>query len=162
VDKTRPNSTKFRKVFTSKKPLSRPCLTGAWESIQNQVVVLRFSDGAGDLLAGVALPLAHGLGGLSGVHVAVRGIVAHGKQAAGNALDLGALAAHIQHKAVPDLDAGAAVEAGKQYAQDKGMYITSHVIANPGEGVEKLAYLLDINKDKYNKKLPKNFMGEEE
>ena len=56
----------------------------------------------------------------------------------------------------------AAVEAGKQYAQDKGMYITSHAIANPGEGVEKLAYLLDINKDKYNKKLPKNFMGEEE
>ncbi len=55
-----------------------------------------------------------------------------------------------------------AVEAGAQYAKDKGMYITSHVIANPGEGVENLAYLLDINKDKYNKKLPKNFMGKDE
>ncbi len=55
----------------------------------------------------------------------------------------------------------AAIEAGKAYAQQKGKYIVSHIIANPGEGVEKLAYLMDINKDKYNKKLPKSFIGEE-
>lgn len=55
----------------------------------------------------------------------------------------------------------AAVEAGVNYAKSKGKYIVSHIIANPGEGVEKLAYLLDINKDKYNKKLPKSFIEEE-
>ncbi|MBQ4039949.1 MAG: BMC domain-containing protein [Oscillospiraceae bacterium] len=52
----------------------------------------------------------------------------------------------------------AAVEAGVAYAKSKGKYIVSHVIANPGEGVENMAYLMDINKDKYNKKLPKSFM----
>jgi len=56
----------------------------------------------------------------------------------------------------------AAVEAGSQYAKSEGKYIVSHVIANPGDGVEKMAYRLDINKDKYNKKLPKDFMNEEE
>ncbi len=55
-------------------------------------------------------------------------------------------------------DVRAAVEAGSEYAKQEGKYIISHVIANPGEGVEKMAYLLDINKDKYNKKLPKNMM----
>ena len=52
----------------------------------------------------------------------------------------------------------AAVEAGVEYAKSKGKYIVSHIIANPGEGVEKMAYLMDINKDKYNKKLPKSFL----
>jgi len=55
----------------------------------------------------------------------------------------------------------AAVEAGVNYAKAEGKYIVSHVIANPAESVEKMAYLLDINKDKYNKKLPKNFLGKE-
>lgn len=53
-------------------------------------------------------------------------------------------------------DVRAAVEAGSEYAKSEGKYIISHVIANPGEGTEKMAYLLDINKDKFNKKLPKN------
>ena len=53
----------------------------------------------------------------------------------------------------------AAVDAAVSYAKEEGKYVTSHVIANPGTDVEKMAYLLDINKDKYNKKLPKNFIG---
>ncbi len=53
----------------------------------------------------------------------------------------------------------AAIEAGKEYAEAEGKYIISHIIPNPGEGVEKMAYLLDINRDKYNKKLPKNFLN---
>lgn len=53
----------------------------------------------------------------------------------------------------------AAVEAGVEYAKAEGKYIVSHVIPNPGVGVEKMAYKLDINKDKYNKKLPKSFLG---
>ncbi len=52
-----------------------------------------------------------------------------------------------------------AVEAGVAYAKDKGKYIVSHIIANPGEDVEKMGYLMDINKDKFNKKLPKSFLG---
>lgn len=55
----------------------------------------------------------------------------------------------------------AAIEASKEYAENKGMYIASGVISRPGEGTEKMAYLLDINKDKYNKKLPKTFYGAE-
>lgn len=55
----------------------------------------------------------------------------------------------------------AAIDASKAYAEDKGMYIVSHVIPRPGEDMEKMAYLLDINKDKYNKKLPKSFYGKE-
>ena len=51
----------------------------------------------------------------------------------------------------------AAIEAASDYARAEGMYIASHVISRPGEGTEKMAYLLDINKDKYNKKLPKTF-----
>ncbi|MDP4118887.1 MAG: BMC domain-containing protein [Bacillota bacterium] len=53
-------------------------------------------------------------------------------------------------------DVRASVESGVEYAKSQGKYIVSHIIANPGEGIEKLAYLLDINKDKFNKKLPKN------
>jgi len=55
----------------------------------------------------------------------------------------------------------AAVEASVEYAKAEGKYIVSHVIPNPGTGVEKMAYLMDINKDKYNKKLPKSFLGAE-
>ena len=55
----------------------------------------------------------------------------------------------------------AAVEAGSQYAKDQGKFIVSHIIANPAETVEKMGYLMDINKDKYNKKLPKNFINAE-
>ena len=46
-------------------------------------------------------------------------------------------------------------------AESQGKYIVSHVIPRPGEDVDKMAYLLDINKDKYNKKLPKNFLGKD-
>ena len=53
----------------------------------------------------------------------------------------------------------AAVEAGVEYAKSEGKYIVSHVIPNPGDGVEKMAYLMDVNKDKFNKKLPKSFLG---
>lgn len=53
----------------------------------------------------------------------------------------------------------AAVEAGVEYAKAEGKYIVSHIIPNPGVGVEKMAYLLDFNKDKFNKKLPKSFLG---
>ena len=54
-------------------------------------------------------------------------------------------------------DVRASVEAAKAYAQGKGHFIVSHVIANPGEDVDKMAFLNDINRDKFNKKLPKNF-----
>ena len=54
----------------------------------------------------------------------------------------------------------AVVEAGVAYAQEKGRYIVSHVIANPGVDVDKMAYKMDINKDKFNKKLPKSFLEE--
>lgn len=53
----------------------------------------------------------------------------------------------------------AAVDAGVAYAKEEGKYVTSHVIPNPGTDVEKMAYLLDINRDKFNKKLPKNFLN---
>ncbi len=56
----------------------------------------------------------------------------------------------------------AAIDTSSEYAKSKGMYIASHVISRPGEGTEKMAYLLDMNKDKYNKKLPKSFMGVED
>lgn len=55
----------------------------------------------------------------------------------------------------------AAIEASKAYAEGEGMYIVSSVIPRPGQDMEKMAYLLDINKDKYNKKLPKTFYGKE-
>lgn len=50
-----------------------------------------------------------------------------------------------------------AVDAGVEYAKREGKYIVSHVIANPGEDMEKMGYRMDINKDKFNKKLPKSF-----
>ena len=55
----------------------------------------------------------------------------------------------------------AAVEAGVAYAKEKGKYIVSHIIPRPEEGTENMAYLMDINKDKYNKKIPKSFKGVE-
>ena len=55
----------------------------------------------------------------------------------------------------------AAVEAGSEYARSRGKFIVSHVISNPGEDVDKMAYLMDINKDKFNKKLPKSFKEEQ-
>lgn len=56
----------------------------------------------------------------------------------------------------------AAIDAAVNTAKAMDRYIVSHVIANPGDGVEKLAYLMDINKDKFNKKLPKNFLNGKE
>ena len=61
-----------------------------------------------------------------------------------------------------DASVKAAVDSASAYAKDGGMYIASHVISRPGEGTEKMAYLLDMNKDKFNKKLPKTFYGNEE
>ncbi|MBQ4160490.1 MAG: BMC domain-containing protein [Clostridia bacterium] len=53
----------------------------------------------------------------------------------------------------------AAVDAGVAYAKGEGKFIVSHIIPRPAEHTEKMGYLMDINKDKYNKKLPKNFIG---
>lgn len=58
-------------------------------------------------------------------------------------------------------DVKAAVEAGVTAAKERNKYIVSHVIPNPGENMEKMAYLLDINREKYNKKLPKSFLNYE-
>lgn len=52
----------------------------------------------------------------------------------------------------------AAVEAGAAYARQQGKFIVSHVIARPGPDVDQMAYRMDINKDKFNKKLPKTFL----
>ncbi len=54
-------------------------------------------------------------------------------------------------------DVRASVEAASVYAKEKGHYIVSHIIPNPGQDVDKMAYLNDINRDKFNKKMPKNF-----
>ncbi len=59
-------------------------------------------------------------------------------------------------------DVKSAIEAGKKYAEEQGKYIVSHVIPNPGTNVEKMAYKIDINKDKFNKALPKTFLGVED
>lgn len=53
----------------------------------------------------------------------------------------------------------AAVDAASAFAKDEGKFIVSHVIPHPADTVEKMAYLLDINRDKYNQKLPKSFLG---
>lgn len=58
-------------------------------------------------------------------------------------------------------DVEASIEAAKAYAESKGHYIVSHVIPNPGTDVDKMTYLMDINKDKFNKKLPKSFRNVE-
>ena len=42
----------------------------------------------------------------------------------------------------------AAIAAGKAYAEKEGKYIVSHIIAQPDEQTEKMAYLLDLNKDR--------------
>ena len=55
----------------------------------------------------------------------------------------------------------AAIEAGRKYAEARGKYIVSHIIANPADDTENMAYLMDVNKDKFNKKLPKNFKDKE-
>ncbi len=52
-----------------------------------------------------------------------------------------------------------AIDAAVAYAKSVDKYIVSHIIANPLGEVDKMAYKLDINKDKYNKKLPKTFLG---
>ena len=49
----------------------------------------------------------------------------------------------------------AAIDAGKAYAEKEGKYIVSHVSPRPDEQTEAMAYLLDINRDKFNKKLGK-------
>ena len=48
-----------------------------------------------------------------------------------------------------------AIAAAKKYAEGEGKYIVSHVIAHPDDKTEPMAYLLDINRDKFNKKLGK-------
>ncbi len=48
-----------------------------------------------------------------------------------------------------------AIQVGKKYAEEKGKYITSHIIPRPDKQTEKMAYLIDINRDKYNKKMVK-------
>lgn len=53
----------------------------------------------------------------------------------------------------------AAVEAGVNYAKGENKYIVSHIIARPDDQTGAMAYRMDINKDKFNKKLPKSFLG---
>lgn len=48
-----------------------------------------------------------------------------------------------------------AIAAAKKYAEGEGKYIVSHVIAHPDDKTEPMAYLIDINRDKFNKKLGK-------
>ena len=55
----------------------------------------------------------------------------------------------------------AAVEAGAAYAKSQGKFIVSHIIPRPGTDVDKMAYLMDINKDRFNIKLPKSFREED-
>lgn len=49
----------------------------------------------------------------------------------------------------------AAIDAGRAYAEKEGKYIVSHIIPRPDTQTEKMAYLMDINRDKFNKKLVK-------
>ena len=42
----------------------------------------------------------------------------------------------------------AGVSAARAHAEEKGLYITSHIISRPGEGTEKLAYLSNIGRDR--------------
>ena len=55
----------------------------------------------------------------------------------------------------------AAIDAGVAYAKSKDKYIISHIIPRPDEDAEKMAYHLDMNRDKFNKKLPKTMKGVE-
>lgn len=43
----------------------------------------------------------------------------------------------------------AAVEAAKQYAVEKDLYVTSHIIPRPGIGTEKMAYISEVGKDRW-------------
>ena len=52
-------------------------------------------------------------------------------------------------------DVEAAVQVGREYAEEKGKFIVSHIIPRPDGDAEKMAYLCDINRDKYNKNMPK-------
>ena len=56
----------------------------------------------------------------------------------------------------------AAVDAASSFAKDNGKFIVSHVIPNPGESVDKMAYLMYINRDKYSKNMPKSFLNAED
>ena len=56
----------------------------------------------------------------------------------------------------------AAVDAAVSYAKSQSRYIVHHIIARPADTVEKMGYLLDINRDKFNKKLPKSFLPKED
>lgn len=52
----------------------------------------------------------------------------------------------------------AAVEAGVNLAKSENKFIVSHIIPQPDFQTDKMAYLLDINRDKFNKRLPKSFL----
>lgn len=56
----------------------------------------------------------------------------------------------------------AAVEAGVAHAKAEKKFIVSHIIPRPEEETEAMAYLMDINKDRFNKNFPKSFRGAEE
>ena len=55
----------------------------------------------------------------------------------------------------------AAIEAAENLAKSENKFIVSHVIPQPDSQTDKMAYLLDINRDKFNKKLPKSSLGVE-
>lgn len=55
----------------------------------------------------------------------------------------------------------AAVEAAAELAKSENKFIVSHIIPQPDSQTDKMAYLLDINKDKFNKRLPKSFIDAE-
>lgn len=55
----------------------------------------------------------------------------------------------------------AAVSAGVEFAKRDNKYIVSHIIPRPDEQTDYMGYLLDINKDKFNYKLPKSFLGKD-
>ena len=42
----------------------------------------------------------------------------------------------------------AGVSAAKAHAEEKGLYITSHIISRPGIGTEKMAHLSNIGRDR--------------
>ena len=53
----------------------------------------------------------------------------------------------------------AAVKAGEARAKSENKFIVSHIIPRPDDQTAAMGYLLDINRDKYNKKLPKSFIN---
>ena len=56
----------------------------------------------------------------------------------------------------------AAVKAGETRAKSENKFIVSHIIPRPDDQTAVMGYLLDINRDKYNKKLPKSFIDVKE